>query len=250
MEAERGRRLMRRLAIAVGVILVIGEVGHSWEFWRRWLAPGTVASIPVEMADFRGKVTKVEKEAEEAGVAKGDVVVAVDGRPLENETHIRRAVFRKKPGETLVLRLRLEGGGLGEADIKLKAFDGTRSWDDRVIGFFLDFFSRWMCVALGLFVVIVRPMDKLAWLVLAMLVGFSFLGTTLSAPHNDWPPAFMVLRMIPASFGPVTWPLWMLLFGLNFPDPRSKVRLLCLGEMAGHPFVRGDGPARDGAECS
>lgn len=225
MESEQRQRLLRRLAIAVGIVLVLGEAGHSWEFWRRWLAPERIARTPVDVQDFRGKVTKVQKEAEAAGVAKGDIVVAVDGRPLENESHIRRAVFWKKPGETLVLRLQLSGGSLVEADIRLKAFGGSRNWDDRVIGFFLDFFSRWMCLGLGLFVVIVRPADRLAWLVLGMLVSFSFLGTTLSSPHNSWPPALMVLRIVPASVGPITWPMWMLLFGLCFPDPRSKVRL-------------------------
>lgn len=226
MESEQRKRLLRRLAIAVGVVLVLGEAGHSWEFWRRWLAPGRIAATPLDIDDFRGKVAKVEREAEAAGVAKGDVVVAVDGRPLENESHIRRAVFRKKPGDTLILRLRLDGGHLAEADVKLKPIEGSRSWDDRVIGFFLDFFSRWMCLGLGLFVVIVRPADKLAWLVLGMLVSFSFLGSTLSSPHNAWPPALMVMRVVPASIGPITWPMWMLLFGLNFPDPRSPVRLL------------------------
>jgi sigma-B regulation protein RsbU (phosphoserine phosphatase) len=226
MEHDRRKRLMRWLAVVVGVLLCVGEAGHSWEFWRRWLAPGTVARAPVEIDDFRGRVSKVEKEAEEAGVAKGDMVVAVNGKPLENESHIRRAVFWMKPGETLALRLKLAGGSLAEADIRLKAFAGTGSWDDRIIGFFLDFFSRWMCVGLGLFVVMVRPLDRLAWLVQGMLVSFSFLGTTMGAPQSAWPPPLMVLRWIPASIGPITWPLWMLLFGLDFPDPRSKVRLL------------------------
>ncbi len=226
MDAERRKRLLRRAAFAIGIALAAGEAGHSWEFWRRWLTPQEVARTPVAIADFRGSVARIEKEAEEAGVAKGDEVVAVDGRPLENESHIRRAVFHKRPGDPLMLRLRLSGGSLVEADIKLRAIDGVRAWNDRIIGFFLDFFSRWMCLGLGLFVVIVRPADKLAWLVLGMLVSFSFLGTTISSPHNAWPAAMMALRAVPASVGPITCPVWMLLFGLNFPDPRSRVRLL------------------------
>lgn len=226
MEYQTRKRLMRRLAVLVGIVLCAGEAGHSWEFWRHWLAPGTIARTPLDLEDYRGKVTRVEKEAERAGVAKGDFVVAVAGRQLENESHVRRTVFGMKPGETLVLRLKLQGGSLVEADIQLRPVDGGRSWDDRIIGFFLDFFSRWMCLGLGLLVVLVRPLDRLAWLVLGMLVSFSFLGSTMGTPQNAWPPAFMAMRWIPASIGPITWPLWMLLFGLNFPDARSKVRLL------------------------
>lgn len=226
MEYGRRKQLLRRLAIVLGVLLCLGEGAHTWEFFRRWFAPHTVARPPVQVSDYRGAVASLEREAEEAGVAKGDIVVAVNGVELENESHIRRAVFRMKPGQILTLRLKLSGGSLAEAEIPLRPIEGTRSWDDRIIGFFLDFFSRWMCLALGLFVVIVRPLDKLAWMVLGMLVSFSFLGSTMGTPQNAWPEPLMVIRWIPASIGPITWPLWMLLFGLYFPDPKSKVRLL------------------------
>ena len=47
--------------------------------------------------------------AAEAGLEDGDVIVAVDGEPVESVQDIRAAVDAKKPGETMVLDVRRDG---------------------------------------------------------------------------------------------------------------------------------------------
>ena len=47
--------------------------------------------------------------AERAGLRKGDVIVALDGRPFENWNELRIAISRRKPGESVVVSF-LRGG--------------------------------------------------------------------------------------------------------------------------------------------
>src|SRR5258708_5161791 len=72
------------------------------------------------------------------------------------------------------------------------------------------------CLCLGFWVAAVRPSDPLAWLLLGLMMSFAhFVGSTAW----NWPmrEVASVWNMLWAQ----SWPIWMLLFGIRFPEPSA-----------------------------
>ena len=67
----------------------------------------------------------------------------------------------------------------------------------------------WLCLALGFWVAFVRVQDRVAWMLLGVLLGFSQL---FPGVVGGWGAVYHALAN-------TTWPVWMLLFGIYFPEP-------------------------------
>ncbi len=83
-----------------------------------------------------------------------------------------------------------------------------------VLGFVL---LPWICAALGFFTAWQRVDDRRAWILLGLLIAFGGAFGD-NPPPMDWPAA---LKLPALAFGAAlnpSWPLWMLLFGIFFPQ--------------------------------
>jgi serine protease Do len=85
--------------------------------------------------------TNDESPAKKAGLQPGDVIVALDGEPVDNTPQLQQKVGFKKPGETVDITVLRQGGGKktvtvrlakapGEADSEVATAAGRKSRDD------------------------------------------------------------------------------------------------------------------------
>jgi sigma-B regulation protein RsbU (phosphoserine phosphatase) len=130
-------------------------------------------------------------------------------------------------GETLRVQYRREGQPVREAQIVLTEVSrDNATWLAWSVAIFSDFLTRWFCFLLAMFVVFSRPRDPLAWLVMLLLVSFSHIASGLSHIADGWSQPWKVFAVFYLTLATRTWPTWMLLFGIYFPNPHSKVRLM------------------------
>lgn len=72
------------------------------------------------------------------------------------------------------------------------------------------------CYALGFWVALLRPDDRRAWILLGTLLSFS--TTFARIDVFDWNPLLRAIGTLLSFTLQFTWPLWMLLLGLHFPE--------------------------------
>ncbi|HEX3684685.1 MAG TPA: SpoIIE family protein phosphatase [Bryobacteraceae bacterium] len=162
-----------------------------------------------------------------SGLQNGEPVVAIDGKPLTGTAVFGEALKRHRPGERLqvtVLETTKSGGTvqrvlqvpLGRAPVHRSRFGAP------LFASLLLFVAMpAVCLALGFFVTAIRPHDRRAWLLLAMMLSFAGFfnpGAELFGP---------VLRDYLALYSRLMLgglPIWLLLFGLYFPEPFPNTR--------------------------
>ncbi|QOY87451.1 SpoIIE family protein phosphatase [Paludibaculum fermentans] len=183
---------------------------------------------PARPFDFRSgtlQVAEAALPAAQAGIREGDTILALNGRPLRQRTQVDEYLRTVPSGASLRVTYSHPGQSPQEAAITLApAVGAARSRSEQLMSLFMEFVTRWFCLALGLFVVIMRPTDPLAWLVLAMMLSFCNLESSAGNLADGWPQPFRALGVWYSTFLQRSWPLWMLLFGLYFPDPSRKPR--------------------------
>ena len=218
---------LRAGAAILGLALLALEVGHTWQYWRYWVEQEpVVAPLGLRINGKSGTVELVEPAAEKLGVAAGDRILSVDGAAPRGDRFLRRAARAKRPGDTLVLEVVRGQEAPKQIQVVLQPADRREGWNDHIRAFFIEILSRWMCLVLGLYVVLARPLNVLAWIVLGMLSGFARVANTLPPHYADtWPLALQSAAVFIDTLCSASWPGCMLLFGLLFPDPNSPVRL-------------------------
>lgn len=171
------------------------------------------------------QVASTRPAAAQAGIRDGDNLLALNGRPFLLATQLDEYLRTVPAGAILHVTYSRSGQTPQEASVPLTAaVRADRTWSEQIMSLFMEFVTRWFCLLLGLFVVIVRPSDRLAWLVLAMMLSFSNLESSFSSLPDGWPQPFRALGIWYSTFLQRSWPLWMLLFALDFPDPSRKLR--------------------------
>lgn len=165
----------------------------------------------------------VEKEvftagAKEAGLRDGDRVVAVNGRPYEGPRYLGFVLRQARPNDQVTLTYQ-RGEEIRTATITLKAQQAPAAGS---IGatVLLGVAIPWFCFVLGFGVVALRPWDRLAWLLLALLVCFS--NSFIQTEFSRWPAGLADLGLLLLVFARFSWSAWFLLFGLYFPE-RSTI---------------------------
>jgi sigma-B regulation protein RsbU (phosphoserine phosphatase) len=157
------------------------------------------------------------KPARQAGVQNGDVLLAVNGRPLTALAVFGEAIRTSKPGDTLTVQfLRPGETAPRSAAIALElATAHPISWP-AVSLLIVKLVIPTFCILLGFWVTAVRPRDPSAWCLFLIMLFFSVF---YSAGVESWGP---VVRDVAEGYRlavATTWPIFMLLFGLYFPEP-------------------------------
>jgi len=85
----------------------------------------------VKLPDIKGAViqgfTDDTSPAKRAGLQEGDVVIAIDGLPVESISQLQQRVGFKKPGETVQVTVARKGGARKTIPVKLTAAPGSES---------------------------------------------------------------------------------------------------------------------------
>src|SRR5688572_28759121 len=181
-----------------------------------------IAQIPVEPRFPSFRIDDVAPEAAAAGLKVGDTIVGVQGRPATRIVDLIVPLMRSSPGETLALEVESPTGSgtlRRTAAIALEPMrrgpPRTYDWIRFGVG---NVALPYLCLALGFWVVAARIRDRLAWLLLGLLLGLSeFIGgnwRTLLG-RGDW---FQPIAITYQTLMSTAWPVMMMLFGLYFPE--------------------------------
>ena len=165
----------------------------------------------------------VNKSGRAAGLHRGDEIVTVDGARFTVDEQLDRLRMQWRPGEVVqigVLR-REKGQPPRTMDITLAVSRVSSPAIDWVTAISLFAVLPLVSLAIGFFVAFTRPRDPLAWLTMALLASFGQLVQdsffALNFPIRE-------LVIVYRTFFSETWPLWVMLFGLYFPEPFDFLR--------------------------
>ena len=216
-----------RLAIlaALSLVAIIYQVRFSQDVARVLWRSHEIARPPFRF-QTPPTVDAIESEAEAAGVRSGDRLLAVNGQAYQGIATLARAVGRSRPGDVLratLLRRYATGEQAETVAIRLAEEwplgPGRETW---LLIFALELLLPAMCLLLGLWVAAVRPLDRLAWLLLVLMLGFA----QLLSPHwlSAWEPWLRYPGEIYHRTFRMAWPIGMVLFSLYFPHRFSLER--------------------------
>jgi len=196
------------------------ETATTWEIVRRFHI-----SVPYfALKEGSNEIDVVRPEAASAGLRHGDILSAVDGRPYTGVAVLAQQEAKSQPGSHLALTVRRPGETERQVDLPVTAAQGKKLGQDVVVVLLL-IVTPWFCLLLSSWVVLVQPRDRLAWLLLGMLLGFTQLfgsGRTYQAWPTGWAQVATIYHIGLVS----TWPIFMYLFGFYFPETfpaRSRI---------------------------
>jgi sigma-B regulation protein RsbU (phosphoserine phosphatase) len=166
-------------------------------------------------------ITFVNPEAAEAGVHKGDRLLAVEGQTYTGRNLLFDKIYDARVGETLTVRVRHQASeGLPDEEkritVRTAAENAAPSVWDWLFVLILSIATPTFCLLLGFFVVTLRPRDPLAWLLLGLMLSFG--QVILGSDALEWKGWVRDLMVGYQTFFQSAWGLWMLLFGIYFPE--------------------------------
>jgi len=208
--------------LAVLFLATLGYHANHIKFVADYLSWRTGAvREPVSMENAKPIASKVEKEAEDAGVRAGDTLLEVDGKAYRGAADLTRAIEHAQGGEKLRVTVQHKDGRRQELLIPLVRRVQVAS-DYWLFVIALHVLLPLSCVALGFWVAVLRPRERVAWILLALLLGFSQMFGLYPEGQDGTLLSNLMLgyKMLFAS----TWALWLFLLGLYFPEPRGFER--------------------------
>ena len=206
--------------VALAGLLVVAGAYHALvarDIFREMFYPGSIYAPPFEVSPITSTINDTGSGAK-AGVRKGDVLLSVDGVPYKGTHVVDEALAIPPTDHTLTVTVRSAGAGgpSGERTLRVPLQNLREAGSDIIFRLIVNVAMPRFCLILGFWVAAVRPRDRLAWLLLGLMLGFPHL---LDVPTGAWGPgvrdAARAYHVLAGHF----WPIAMLLFGLYFPEP-------------------------------
>lgn len=217
----------------------IAGVLDTWEMERH--ADQHVAA-PLDYNDDTCLVKSVQPEAQKAGLAPGMKITGLNGAPYTGDAQFDEILYTAQPGDTVDVEFVRPNGSAGTGTITLarhaKLHPGIADWAalfrDGIVVALLPL----ACLLIGYWVVLAKPTDRNAWLLLVLLTFPSVLwinqgmatGTGLLL-RGFWYETMQLLAS-PA----------LLLFGVYFPEQSRidrKAPWIKWAVLAPYPVVAG-----------
>ncbi len=211
------RYVLLALLFAVAVWCQIGAV--------RAILYHVPVSVPAFAPSTNSNVLNlVDPRASAAGLHKGDILLAINGRPYTGLGILIEAVdMTAVPGSVLTVTVRSPEAGSAVRTIALPVVRDTSWSGGHVMAVLTGIVLPVFCLALGLWVVLVRPGDTLAWILFGLLFSF---GEVMAAgfASRGWGPGQIALTAGYGALAGNLWPVFMFLFGFYFPEAMPAFR--------------------------
>ncbi|HKQ60367.1 MAG TPA: SpoIIE family protein phosphatase [Candidatus Polarisedimenticolaceae bacterium] len=221
---------MKRLRLLLGPLFLFAaayQLRTTVDVVRLLADPAARVRPPFYTRTVEDTIVELEPEAKQAGIAVGDRLRAVGGRPYTGIATISEALAARRPGETLEVVVRN-----GESVEIVLAPAVVEQHPSFLIVWMIA--MPWLCLLLGFWVALLRPADPAAWILLLLLVSFGLIPGDRPTGWSGW--------MRPAGgfwhlgLG-ACWGIAMLLFALRFPErfpfdrERPRLKWLLVGPL-------------------
>jgi phosphoserine phosphatase RsbU/P len=145
-------------------------IAGALALWQEFFHASRYADAPFDLGYDGQTLRHLHKEATAAGLADGDFLLALNRTPFTGEAQLNDMLRVTNPGNTLAVSVRGSSGKVREEQVRLAPREGP-GWS---IGGYIAFLAPILGVPLlglliGYWIVVVRPRDLNAWLVLLLL---------------------------------------------------------------------------------
>lgn len=197
----------------------VAGVLDTWEMERH--ADRHVAA-PMDLNDDTAVVKAVQPEAKKVGVVPGVTIVGLNGAPYTGDAQVDEILYTAQPGDTVDLEFVRPDGSHGTATITLTRHApphvGIANWLALLRDGVLVALLPLVCLLIGYWVVLAKPADRNAWLLLILLTFPSVLWIDPGIATGT----SLVLRVFWYSMLQLLASPALLLFGIYFPE-RSRI---------------------------
>jgi sigma-B regulation protein RsbU (phosphoserine phosphatase) len=211
----RRRALIAALVLPVAILLAWNQA-YMFRFLRERTE---MPKLPFRVQGPSAELNRLEDEATRAGLAEGDLLREVGTHPIRGDWDLAAALRGHRAGDVVAMTVE-RAGAPRTVDVALPPL---RKDPAPLVAWIFDVtllvVTPWVALLLGTFVVWLRPRDPLAWLLLGLMTGFLHMATgglregALELPRITSAIAYGIEVALSVS-----WSLFMLLFGLYFPD--------------------------------
>ena len=193
-------------AFIIHVATLRGSVRDLLDTSRKARAP----VVTVEQVIY-----ELSPEAVEAGIELKDRLITINGKTVTPDSTESEELNRAAIGDTVRLTIERhnKNGGIEQKEFSLilRPIERNAEYYGRaIVGLLFLTLLPAFCLLLGFWVVLVRPKDFQAWLLLFLLLGLGSIGLEGDG-NNIWVKTF---RNIFSN----QWSLAMFLFGIYFPE--------------------------------
>ena len=210
------------LAVLTVLLILVGgyQLGYTVTMISGLIAERTMPVHPFWVASDTNEIAAVFHSAQQAGIQTGDRLLEVEGEAYRGQVQLTRAVHESKLGDSLHVRIRGKATGLERTvAVTLEQQPGV-PWMRWAYALTTGALIPLFTLALGFTVAFIRPKDPLAWLLLALMLSFSNLMAALVTEGQlwSWNPWVRGPALAYHAFWVSTWSVWLLLFGIYFPE--------------------------------
>lgn len=183
---------------------------HVVDFYH---APQRRARAPFQYTPWK-TIQNPGAESTKAGLRPGDEILNVNGHPFDGEAVFQQAMTGAHPGDLFEVTARHPDGEIVRAQVQLAAFSPLPyRFQDWLFGIIALLFVPAVTLTLGFGLVFVRPLDRRAWLVLALMMSFSQIYYL-----QGWDGPLRGVAIGYRTFAAATFSVWLVLFGAYFPE--------------------------------
>jgi phosphoserine phosphatase RsbU/P len=210
--------------VALGT-LFIAAVAYQvrflkWEF-PGWFGQWTAAAWPFSFVHTSPPTRAItigflSPEAKQARLQEGDILLAVNGRPLTGTAVYGEEMAEAHAGDLLSVTVRTRDSQSPGSERTVALALEPKRQGDLTVGLTLFVAMPAFCILLGFWVAAVRPRDSRAWLLLALMLS---LATLWTPGLESWGRGVRDLAEIYRTCFHSAWPVWMVLLGIYFPEP-------------------------------
>ena len=155
----------------------------------------------------------LQQNARAAGLRDGDALVDINGVPVTSRSVYSDQLAASHPGDMMDVKFQRKGQQL-EEHTRVSLTKMTGNTNPLAVLLYAGFPA--ICLALGFWVVIVRPHDVRAWLLLALMLSVAALFNSFT---DFWSPGVRTIATIYFQFEANSWLGWLFLLGIYFPEP-------------------------------
>jgi signal transduction histidine kinase len=203
---------MAALLLIAGIAWLFQSM-YSWQLVDLYSHPAAKSRAPFNYDEFK-HITSTQEEAEHAGLRTGDTLLEINGSPFNGQANLSEVLISTPPHKGIELVVRSQDGTVSRKRIILEPL-GTSSYrfQDWVFLIVALLFVPALALGLGTGLVMVRPRDLRAWLILALMISFSQI---CYVPGWNGPLRTVALGYRTLAYS--TFPVWLVLFATYFPE--------------------------------